>query len=185
MYSRCPALALAQLDAARELLSSDRQSDDTQPADSGKVELNSRPLETAPCLSAAAQEAATAVAPLGIASLIALPAGQTTPSRDVNWVHNERARLLSAPRRPVKGSSLLGKDEQFERSASEDTPPAFGGNAPEEQPPAKKHKRAHESQAEPVALMASSLQQVMDNHDEAKASLQVDAAALSQVAAEQ
>lgn len=187
-HSLCPALALTQLEEARELLSSHRH--DTQPADSGKVELNSRPLDTAPTLSAAAQEAATAVKPLGIASLIVLPAGQTTPNRDLNWVYRENARLVSAQRRPVKGSSMLSKDEQFERSASQDTPPAFGGSTPEEQsPPKKKQKRNDENQtAEPVAQMAAALQQVMDSNDEAaaaKALLHVEAAALSKVAAEQ
>jgi hypothetical protein len=158
-----------------------------------EVALNARPHETAPTVNAAAQEAATAVAPLGLASLIALPHGQTTPNKDLSVLDFARHRQhMTAPRRPLKGSSLLGKGEQFERSASDDTPPAFfNDSSPAEgQPPAKKLRKKDDSTTtlEPTVQMTSALKQVMDNADEvaaAKASMLSEAAMSSQVAVEQ
>ncbi len=196
-----------QLAEARALLSSDDGTGSshidtsTQPAATsdtmaqpveGKADLSARPHETAPTVNAAAQEAATAVAPLGLASLIALPHGQTTPNKDLSVLDFGRHRQhMTAPRRPLKGSSLLGKGEQFERSASDDTPPAFfSDSSPAEgQPPAKKQRKKDDSTTlEPTAQMTSALKQVMDNADEvaaAKASMLSEAAMSSQVAVEQ
>eukprot|EP01046_Picozoa_sp_COSAG06_P069236 COSAG06_NODE_18791_length_868_cov_8.633290_1_plen_121_part_10 len=53
-----------------------------------KVELNSRPATCAPTLSGAAAEAAAAVAPLGVAALIDLPADMTTPAKDDAFQHS-------------------------------------------------------------------------------------------------
>ena len=152
-----------------------------------KVELNSRPATCAPTLSGAAAEAAAAVAPLGVAALIDLPADMTTPAKDDAFQHSRRAqpdtarRPLSPPAVAAKGSSILGKGSLFERSAEEATPPAFGSavtaaaaaavpespSTDEAEPPAKKVKFA-EALA-PVAAMAAGLKQVIDAAEENKA----------------
>ena len=151
-----------------------------------KVELNSRPATCAPTLSGAAAEAAAAVAPLGVAALIDLPADMTTPAKDDAFQHSRRAqpdtarRPLSPPAVAAKGSSILGKGSLFERSAEEATPPAFGSavtaaaaadpespSTDEAEPPAKKVKFAED--LAPVAAMAAGLKQVIDAAEENKA----------------
>ena len=152
-----------------------------------KVELNSRPATCAPTLSGAAAEAAAAVAPLGVAALIDLPADMTTPAKDDAFQHSRRAQPGTAQRRPLsppavaaKGSSILGKGSLFERSAEEATPPAFGSavtaaaaadpespSTDEAEPPAKKVKFAED--LAPVAAMAAGLKQVIDAAEENKA----------------
>lgn len=157
---------------------------DTTGHRAGKAELTSRPAQTAPTLNTAAQEAAAAVAPLGIASLIPLENGQTTPCKDLSVLDLGQRTHKFAPRRPEKGSSLLGDDEQFKRSASDDTPAAFLNNDSTGLPPAKKPKTAEE----PMVQMTAALKQVMDSADEvaaAKESILSGTAISSQVAAEQ